>query len=54
MGRTAANWSGGDELDSYDVAISNTSNSVNLAIASQTILGLTMSGGISLATNGMT
>ena len=47
-----ANWTGSDEPDSDDVAIFNTPNSVNLAIASQTILGLTMSGGISLSTNG--
>jgi hypothetical protein len=49
---TASRWSGNDEPDFDDVAIFNTSNSVDLAIASQTILGLTMSGGIGLSTNG--
>src|SRR5687767_4213966 len=49
---TTGYWSGNDEPDSDDVAIFNTPNSVDLAIASQTILGLTMSGGIGLSTNG--
>ena len=57
---TAANWSTSatpphttfDEPDADDVAVFNSSHSVDLAIASQTIFGLTMSGGISLNTNG--
>ena len=47
-----ANWSSSDEPDEDDVALFNTANTVNLAISSQTILGLTLSGGISLSTNG--
>jgi autotransporter-associated beta strand protein len=49
-----ANWSGNDEPDADDVAIFNTSNSVDLAPShgTQLVLGLTMSGGISLSTNG--
>jgi hypothetical protein len=49
---TASRWTGNDEPDFDDVAIFNTPNSVDLAIVSQTILGLTMSGGIGLSTNG--
>ena len=48
---TPGYWSGSDEPDFDDVAIFNTSNSVDLAITSQIILGLTMSGGIGLSTN---
>ena len=44
-----ANWSSSDEPDDDDVAIFNTSNTVNLGIGTQTILGLTLSGGINLS-----
>ncbi len=54
-----ANWSdspappqtASQEPDASDVARFNTSNSVDLAIASQTVAGLIMSGGIRLDTN---
>ncbi|MEX2169553.1 MAG: hypothetical protein WD851_09590 [Pirellulales bacterium] len=46
-----ANWNPADEPDPDDVAIFNTSNSVDLANAFEQILGLTMSGGISLSLN---
>ena len=49
---TNANWNPNDEPDADDEAIFNTPNTVNLAIASSTILALTMSGGIDLNTNG--
>src|SRR5215212_8391403 len=47
-----ANWNPADEPDVDDVAIFNTPNSVDLVNASEQILGLTMSGGIDLSTNG--
>ena len=46
-----ANWNPADEPDPDDVAIFNTPNSVDLANAFEQILGLTMSGGISLSLN---
>lgn len=45
-----ANWSPADEPDADDVAIFNTANSVSLG-SSNSILGLTLSGGIDLDTN---
>jgi hypothetical protein len=49
---TIANWNPNDEPDSDDEAIFNTPNSVNLANASESIMALTMSGGIDLLLNG--
>lgn len=48
---TNGNWSSNDEPDSNDVAIFNTSNSVDLANPSEVVAGLTMSGGSRLDTN---
>jgi hypothetical protein len=45
-------WNPADEPDDDDTAVFNTPNSVDLAIASQTILELTMSNGILLDLNG--
>ena len=47
-----ANWSPADEPDANDEAIFSTSSTVNLANAADTILALTLSGGIDLNTNG--
>ena len=47
-----ANWTPADEPDSNDEAIFNTPNDVNMANASDTIVALTLSGGIDLDTNG--
>jgi hypothetical protein len=49
---TLANWNPADEPDSNDEAIFNTPNTVNLANATDTILALTLSGGIDLNMNG--
>ena len=49
---TIAKWNPNDEPDSDDEAIFNTPNSVNLANASESIMALTMSGGIDLLLNG--
>lgn len=49
---SAANWNPADEPDSNDEAIFNTPNTVNLANATDTILALTLSGGIDLNTSG--
>ena len=49
---TNANWNPSDEPDADDEAIFNTPNTVNLANATDTILALTLSGGIDLNTNG--
>ncbi|TWU29945.1 beta strand repeat-containing protein [Bythopirellula polymerisocia] len=48
---STANWNPADEPDSDDEAIFNTANSVNLG-SNNSILALTMSGGIDLFTNG--
>lgn len=47
-----ANWNPADEPDAVDEAILNTPNDVNMANATDTIFGLTLSGGIDLDTNG--
>lgn len=47
-----ANWNPADEPDSNDEAIFNTPNTVNLANATDTILALTLSGGIDLNMDG--
>lgn len=47
---STANWTGSDEPDADDTAIFNTGNAVNLG-SNNTVIGLTMSGGISLNTN---
>ncbi len=49
---TNANWSPADEPDANDEAIFIVANIVNMANASDTIMGLTLSGGIDLFTNG--
>ncbi len=49
---TNSHWSPMPEPDTDDHAIFSTSNTVSLAIASQTILELTLSDGIRLSTNG--
>ena len=46
-----ANWNPADEPDANDEAIFNTPNTVNMANAADTIIALTMSGGIDLNTN---
>lgn len=46
-----ANWNPADEPDSNDEAIFNTPNDVNMTNATDTIIGLTISGGIDLNTN---
>jgi hypothetical protein len=46
------NWNPADEPDSDDTAIFNTSHSVDLVNSSESINGLTMSGGIDLNLNG--
>lgn len=45
-------WNPADEPDSVDEAIFNTPNTVNMANATDTIMALTLSGGIDLNTNG--
>ncbi len=49
---TITRWNPNDEPDPDDEAIFNTSHSVNLANSSESILALTMSGGIDLYLNG--
>ncbi len=49
---TITKWNPNDEPDADDEAIFNTSNTVNLANASESIMALTMSGGIELLLNG--
>ena len=51
---TIANWNPNDEPDADDEAIFNTPNTVNLANASESILELTLSGGIDLTSTATT
>jgi hypothetical protein len=46
---TNANWNPADEPDADDVAIFNTADIVNMANATDTIMGLTLSGGIDIS-----
>ncbi|HEX5222169.1 MAG TPA: hypothetical protein VFZ59_21625 [Verrucomicrobiae bacterium] len=48
---SAGRWNPADEPDADDIAIFNTANSVNLAMANA-VMGLTLSGGIDLNTGG--
>jgi hypothetical protein len=48
---TITNWNPNDEPDSDDEAIFNTPNTVNMALATNTIQALTLSDGIDLSTN---
>jgi hypothetical protein len=47
-----ARWNPADEPDADDTAVFNTAHVVTMTNASDTVLGLTMSGGIDLLTNG--